>query len=138
MCGRVRTRGKVFQPGEALPIRYAGVELLTKWGVEMPHDHKLLFNARRETIDTTNMWKQDWNQEHKAILPVDAFYEHGVEVTNKDGGPIKLLCLYLQSQKCFVVITTNATAGIEKYHGRMPVIVYPSLENLQLREVRSY
>lgn len=32
----------------------------------------------------------------------------------------------------------QVTTGIEKYHGRMPVIVYPSLDNLQLKEVRSY
>jgi len=130
MCGRVSTRGKVYTPGSKVPVQYNGIDKEVTWGAYGPSG--LVFNARSESVDQRPMFKEDWIKNHKMVLSVDQFYEHGCVVSSKDGQTVKLLCLYLEKFKAFVVVTQDARAGIEPYHHRMPVVLLPRLEDLKV------
>lgn len=96
-----------------------------KWGV---YD---MYNARVETVDKKPFWKDAWQAKSFAIVPSIKFKEGWGWYGLSSGKPLALAALYTDQwsedgEYEIVIMTTQATGSI-KTHGRMPVLLEPSI-----------
>lgn len=120
-----------------------GPELM-HWGFKPDWSPSLLFNARSDKIKG-RAWGKAF-REHRCLLPVGGFYEwtgartarQPHAICRADGSPMLLAALWLEleGQRCFVVVTRDASAWMARLHDREPVEIEPehALEYLTATE----
>ena len=131
-------------PGEVLPIITSGQPdqlSFYKWGLVpiWAKDETIgrkMFNARAETLREKPSFRQPFKKK-RCLVPVDGFYEWGVEdgkkvpyfISNKKDNLFSLAGLYDQATingkliESFTVITRKPTEQLAEIHERMPVII---------------
>lgn len=108
------------------------VATMMHWGVRTPQNFHI--NARIETADTTPRFRESW-QEHRCLLPANGFYEWYQDGITKQPYyiyPQEEALIYFaglwfpssesDSPPAFVILTTEAPAGVREIHERMPVM----------------
>lgn len=127
--------------------------LLMRWGM-VPYYAKSLdafkgystFNARADSLATSDVWREPWAEGRRCLVPADGFYEwqvlepgnkkspkqpYGFTVTGQptmafaglwDEWHDRKTDTWLQS---FAIITTTPNPLTAQVHNRMPVILHP-------------
>lgn len=112
MCGRASKGNRIYHPGVKAPV-------ITKTGQrELVFGYLDTINARSENLDT----KWPVIKDNRALLPIDAFYEHGKRF-DKGGQEFYLGAIFQPKLGCFYVLTCPASSVVAQVHNRMPVIV---------------
>lgn len=123
---------KDYYPGNHVPMIVNSNNKLQmqiiKWGFKA-FDHKLIINARSETLLEKVMFKNEV-LEHRCIIPVSGFYEwdqhkHQFTFINEDNQLMFLAGIYriVEGQREMVIITTAANESMLGIHQRMPLIL---------------
>lgn len=110
-----------------------------KWGYKLD-DHKLVINARQETILEKFLFKQDII-DHRCIIPASGFYEwdihkHKFTFENENSGLIMMAGIYriVNGQKEVTIVTTKANESMNGIHHRMPLIFNYQQMNMWLKD----
>ncbi|MDW6020640.1 SOS response-associated peptidase [Mesorhizobium sp. BAC0120] len=137
--------GYNIAPTETVPFVTAGENgahklregrwwLVPWWAKEIPK--QAMFNARIETVDTSNAFK-DAFRETRCLIPADGFYEWTVNPGDKgkdpwhiflpDHRPFSFAGLWAYNKKLDItsctIITMDAGEPMRKLHDRQPVIL---------------
>jgi putative SOS response-associated peptidase YedK len=128
-------RGEI-RPTDAAPVLAADVPQPMRWGFILGQDARLGINARRETAAQKPSFARPL-RERRLAVPTSGFFEWSHE-----GGKVKdkylfrlpnAPVLYLagmwdlfalpngRTERRFTILTTEANAGMRRYHDRMPV-----------------
>lgn len=95
------------------------------------------YNAVSEEVERKPLYKEQWIERKRCIIPVKGFYEHMVErdtkrkmfITAEKG----MLCIaglwdnyvgYTGPSKCFTMLTCAPNEQVKRVHDRMPVIIH--------------
>lgn len=114
-------------PGSQIPTivsteKYGRVLTSSHWG------YGDIYNARAETIELTAMWSRDYF-EHRAILPVKAFFEGKWFTSANDGEILWAAAIYrpVETKTKTIIqtsmITVEANQLVRNYHHRMPALI---------------
>lgn len=92
------------------------------WGLQIAD--LFLGNARAETALLKPTWKQA-AQSHRALMPVDCFYEKGVYFSSPTKPILALACLVVQGDRgpAVVVLTRPPVPSVAQIHDRMPLVI---------------
>ena len=129
----------IVQPaGSAREARRMRWGLIPSWAKDPAIGNKLI-NARGETVATKPAFRHAI-RERRCLILADAFYEWEAQgrrkqpwcIRRKDGAPFAFAGLWEEwhdpegrrVESC-TIITTTATALIQRFHHRMPVILSP-------------
>lgn len=137
-AGEYTPRNEIFPTDNALAVLELNEREIRslKWGFPTNFSKRPLINARCETIDTKDTFK-DAFLNRRCIIPVDSYYEweevNGKKIKRKirveDNSLFSLAGIYnihtwgLEKFLSFVIITTIANKKIANIHDRMPSIL---------------
>lgn len=102
-----------------------------KWGLQTPQNFHI--NARIESIDSAPRFRDAWTT-HRCLIPSNGFFEWYKDGLTKqpyyiyaqDQKPLYFGALYYpisKNEHQIVIITTEATASIDRIHERMPLVI---------------
>jgi putative SOS response-associated peptidase YedK len=107
-----------------------------RWGIE--GSQSLVINARSETVQEKVMFRDDFSNGHRCLIPCDSFYEFPVVKDRKacvrfhprDLGVWMMAGIFKKkfiTEKEFqwqmAILTTSANHVVLPYHDRMPVLI---------------
>ncbi len=137
-AGEYTPRNEIFPTDNALAVLELNEREIRslKWGFPTNFSKRPLINARCETIDTKDTFK-DAFLNRRCIIPVDSYYEweevNGKKIKRKirleENSLFSLAGIYnihtwgLEKHLSFVIITTTANKKIANIHDRMPSIL---------------
>lgn len=145
--GEYSPREEVFPTDHALAVIELNEREIRslKWGFPTSFSKRPLINARSETIDKKDTFK-DAFLNRRCIIPVDSYYEweevNGKKIKRRislgDSFIFSLAGIYnictwgLEKHLSFVIITTAANEKIANIHDRMPSILRKEDEKIWL------
>jgi putative SOS response-associated peptidase YedK len=111
-----------------------------RWGFKLPD--RLLFNARSESIEKSNFWKESF-QRRRCIVPADSFYEWQKVKTGKkpqyefsvlNRQPFGMAGVWAswknpkteKREHTFAILTGEANTIMHRVHDRQPTILDPA------------
>lgn len=140
---------KEIFPSETSPVVVFDGEKrikILKWGFSPSYAKRLIINARSETVDVKQTFRDSFTK-RRCLVPANAFFEW-----DKRNGKNKKHKIYLKDEKifsmagiyntfkdkngnrldAFTILTTEANEKIKTIHNRMPVIIERKHEDLWL------
>lgn len=117
-----------------------------KWGFMSSYSNQLLINARAETVDVKNTFKESFIK-RRCIIPATGFFEwekvgdtkvrRSIKVKEEEIFSMAGLYDYFFNKEgkryaAFTVLTTEANNSMKHIHHRMPVIIPKEAEDIWL------
>ncbi len=146
-AGEYSPKSEIFPAEKALAVvEFDEREIRSlKWGFPTNFSKRPLINARSETIDKKDTFRDAFFN-RRCIIPVDSYYEwqevNGKKIKRRislDGtsifslaGIYNVYTLGLEKYLSFVIITTAANPKIASIHDRMPSILEKEVEDIWL------
>lgn len=117
-----------------------------KWGFMPSYSNQLLINARAETVDVKNTFKESFIK-RRCIIPATGFFEwekvedtkvrRSIKVKEEEIFSMAGLYDYFFDKEgkryaAFTILTTDANDSMKHIHHRMPVIIPKEAEDIWL------
>ena len=126
--------GDIYPTDNALVIKASEGEMgiagdLISWGYKLEPGHKLIFNARSETVGEKPLFRKDFF-ERRCVVPARGFYEWDKSknkylITSNDSEIIYMAGIYRNTKDGgqFTILTEDAKGVLKKIHERMPLLI---------------
>lgn len=124
--------GEIYPTDEVLVFIREGTKIkleLLKWGFPNSKDGKTIINARSETVEEKQMFRESFCL-RRCVIPSSGFFEwkknkEKIYFTLPEDSVMYMAGVFkiIENEMRFVILTTNANGSIEDVHHRMPLIL---------------
>lgn len=124
--------GEIYPTDEVPVFIREGTKIkleLLKWGFPNLKDGKTIINARSETVEEKQMFRESFCL-RRCVIPSSGFFEWNknkekIYFTLPEDSVMYMAGVFkvIDNEMRFVILTTNANGSIEDVHHRMPLIL---------------